>query len=253
MAVLFPKKVPAFSRALGESDDVFDFDTDVLIPAEITVLSSVQVNDVIKTCIVGVGSAQCKALKDAINFSNTQLVKEFNLTLSNQVIMTCSAHKFAGGSLIWLCDSHQNESCYGYGKWTEAVLSSFKLDPNSRIFIFTDAPTSAFQSDSKPIAPFVRALRTPKAASECVDIKSLEPPNILSGFAAALMSRCICDSLPACVLIAYYDNIRASSTDQDIASVIIPILKSTTQLHPYILPIQKSAKITTPNFDQMYI
>ncbi|VDL57720.1 unnamed protein product [Hymenolepis diminuta] len=253
MAVLFPKKVPAFSRALGERDDSFDFDTGHLISAEVSVSSYINVNEIIKAFVIGVGFAQCKALKETVDFSKARIVKEVSISLCNHIIMTCSAHKFDGGSLIWLCDTQQSESCYGFGKWIEALFSSFKLEQNTRIYILADVPTSEFQSDWKFIAPFVRILRTPKAASEYSDIKVLEPPNIISGFAAALMSHCVYESLSACVLITYYDNVRASPTDQDIASMISPILKSTDQLYPYILHNHKLPKLSVQNFDQMYI
>nr|CDS33202.2 Proteasome assembly chaperone 1 [Hymenolepis microstoma] len=184
MAVLFPKKVPAFSRALGESDDGFDFDNDYIVPAEVSASNSIEINENIGTLIIGVGSAQCNALKETLDFSRAQIIAE---------------------------------------------------------------------SDLKPVTPFVRVLRTPKAASEHLDIKVLEPPNIISGFAAALMSHCIYESLSACVLITYYDNVRASSTDQDIAAVIAPILRSTSQLQPYILLHHKPPKLSVQNFDQMYI
>ncbi|KAM7541503.1 hypothetical protein Aperf_G00000037684 [Anoplocephala perfoliata] len=253
MAVLFPKKVPAFSRALGESDDNFDFETDYLISAEVNVLFSSQLDEIIQTCIVGIGSAQCKALSDIIDFSESQKVKEFSLSISKHTIMTCSAHKFPGGSLVWLCDTLQNESCYGFGKWVDTLLSSFKFEQKSCVYILACAATSDFQSDLKPTAPFIRILRTAKASSVCANFKVLEPPNIISGFAAALLSHCIYESLPACVIITYYDNVRASSTDQDIASTIFPILRSFHQLQPYILPSPKPAKSTAQNFDQMYI
>ncbi|VDN98597.1 unnamed protein product [Rodentolepis nana] len=253
MAVLFPKKVPAFSRALGERDDGFDFDSDYLVPTEVSTLQSFKVDEIIRTLIIGVGSAQCNALKETVDFSKAQIISEVSLLLSNHIIMTCFAYKFDGAVLIWLCDTQQSESCYGFGKWIEALLSPFELEKNACIYILSDAPTSEFQSDLKPAAPFVRVLRSPKAASEYLDIKVLEPPNIISGFAAALMSHCIYESLPACVLITYYDNIRASSTDQDIATVISPILRSTNQLQPYILPHHKPPKLSAQNFDQMYI
>lgn len=253
MAVLFPKKVPAFSRALGESDDSFDFETDHLISAEVTVLFSSQMDEMIQTFIIGIGSAQCKALEDIVDFSKSEKVKEIDLSISKHTVMTCSAHKFLGGSLIWLCDTQHNESCYGFGRWIDALLSSFKHNQSSCIYVLTSAPTSEFQSDSKPTAPLIRALRTARASSAYSDVKVLEPPNIISGFAAALMSHCIYESLPACMLITYFDNVRASSTDQDIASMISPILRSFHQLQPYILPNHKPARLTAQNFDQMYI
>lgn len=69
MAALFPKKVPAFTRALGGSDDVSDFEPDSLIEAEVLVTSYTSCSQKVNALIIGIGSAQCEVLSANIDFS----------------------------------------------------------------------------------------------------------------------------------------------------------------------------------------
>ncbi|KAL5112112.1 Proteasome assembly chaperone 1 [Taenia crassiceps] len=240
--------------ATGGSDDVPDFENDLLIEAEILVTSCTSFNQKVKALIIGIGSAQCEILSANIDFSEAVKVKVIDLTVSNRVIMSCSAFVIGQSSVVWLCDTQVRDSCYGFGKWVDALLSSFLLDQDTFIYLLTDSPVSEFQSDFKPSAPFVRTLKTPRASGLCYsDIKSLEPPNIVSGFAAPIMAHCIYHSLPACTFVIYYENLRASPTKSDIFPVLSLILGAIGGLQPFILPDHASTKTTAQNFDQMYI
>ncbi|CDS40961.1 expressed conserved protein [Echinococcus multilocularis] len=254
MAALFPKKVPAFTRALGGSDDVSDLETDLLTEAEVTVTLYTSCNYKVNALLIGIGSTQCEALGANIDFSKATKVKAIDLTISNQVVMSCSAFIFDQSIVIWLCDTQERDSCYGFGKWVDALLSSFSLDQDTCIYLLTDSPASEFQSDSKPVAPFIREIKTPRASGLCYpDIKPLEPPNIVAGFAAPIMAHCIYYSLPACTLIIYYENLRTSLAKSDIFPVISPILGAIEGLRSFILPDHALSKAVAQNFDQMYI
>ncbi|VDK34818.1 unnamed protein product [Taenia asiatica] len=254
MATLFPKKVPAFTRALGGSDDVSDLGTDLLIEADVLVTSYTNCNQKVNALVIGIGSAQCEVLSTNIDFSKAVKAKVIDLTVSNRVVMSCSAFIFGQSSVVWMCDTQERDSCYGFGKWVDALLSSFLLDQDTFIYLITDSPASEFQSDFKPSTPFIRTLKTPRASGLCCpEIKLLEPPNIVSGFAAPIMAHCIYHSLPACILIIYYENLRASPAKSDIFPVLSPILGAIGGLRPFILPDHVSSKATVQNFDQMYI
>ena len=254
MAVLFPKKVPAFSRALGESDGILNSEPDILIEAEVSVPFSTIWKCKINTFIIGIGSAQCDVLNANIDFSKGTKVKVVDISISNRVVMTCSAYVLDGGFLIWLCDTHERDTCYGFEKWVDNLFSSFSFDQNTCVYLLTDAPTSEYLSDHKPPAPFVRALKTPRtSASCCADVKILEPPNIVAGFAAPIMTYCIHRSIPACILITYYENMRAIPFKNDISSMMSPIFISIRDLQPFLLPEHVFNKMTIQNFDQMYI
>ena len=254
MAVLFPKKVPAFSRALGESDEAFYSEPDVLSESELLIPFSIKWEAKINTLIIGVGSAQCEVLSAIVDFSKGTKVRMVNFSISNRVVVSCSAFAFGCGSLIWLCDTQERDTCYGFEKWVNALFSSFSFDHNACIYVLTDAPTSEYLSDFKPSAPFMRALKTPRAfASLCADVKLLEPPNIVAGFAAPIMTYCIYRSLPACVLIIYYENLRASPAKNDISAMVSPILSSVKEFQPFLLNDYASSRSAAHNFDQMYI
>ncbi|VDM31889.1 unnamed protein product [Hydatigera taeniaeformis] len=254
MATLFPKKVPAFTRALGGNDDIFDSETDLPVEAEVAVTFSVNFNQRISVLVFGIGAAQCEVLSANIDFSKAVKMRVVDLTVSNQIVMSCSAFMFDQKIVIWLCDTQERDSCYGFRKWVDTLLSSFLLDQNSCIYILTDSPASEFQSDFKPSTPFIRTLRTPRASGLCFpDVKPLEPPNIIAGFASPIMAHCIYHSLPACVLIVYYENLRTSLAKTDIFPVLIPILAAIGELRPFILSDGISGRPTAHNFDQMYI
>ncbi|KAL7061833.1 hypothetical protein AAHC03_0764 [Spirometra sp. Aus1] len=64
MAVLFPKKVPAFSRALGEVDDAFDDEPSSLndIHAKLSLEELQQISGVIENVIIAIGGLCCEVL-----------------------------------------------------------------------------------------------------------------------------------------------------------------------------------------------
>uniref|UniRef100_A0A0X3PKT0 Proteasome assembly chaperone 1 n=1 Tax=Schistocephalus solidus TaxID=70667 RepID=A0A0X3PKT0_SCHSO len=210
MAVLFPKKVPAFSRALGEVDDAFDDEPSFLNDIRLNIsVEELQKNPgVIDNVIIVIGGVCCEFLTCHYQFTNMSKVKTINFTPSEMPVIECTAFLYESSTIVWLCHIKEDSDVFGLANLVENLLSSFSVNEQSAFYVFTSEYSRRFQFQSfSPKLPFVRRLHTSRFECRQVDqnIPMLEQPNVISGFAGEIMSRLTCRRYAACLYILFYD------------------------------------------------
>lgn len=254
MAVLFPKKVPAFSRALGEVDDCFDLEEETHLDSEVVENEFVPFTNVVKFSIIAVGPCQCDVLKSALKFSESTLLKEICVMLSGLPIAKFCAYLFGPSTVVWLCETRESDVYLGPTSWTDRLLSSFSYADSSRMFILTEQPSSSFRGPPVSTVPFTRVLRSSNSNDPCCEnVTLLEQPNIISGYPAELLTRCVYRGIFACLFITYYQNVCGSSAKGDVFVTTAALLSSIEEFKPFRdLRTMVKEKQTT-SCDQMYI
>lgn len=254
MAVLFPKKVPAFSRALGEEDDMFDCEPARLDEAKCVLSHLIEFKGPVDEVIVAVGPIECNFVQSRLHFQNSNKVAECKVTLSGSPSIQCEAHSFGSSSIVWLCNFQELDDCFGLREWATKLLSSFCLTESVSIIVLTSDSATFFQHGIRPPSPFLRKLGTYNAIN-LSNVPELEQPNIISGPSAEIMMRCVFLNLPANIIINFHDQQCGDRAPEEAVSANSPILSSLRGLRDFLVPqneIHKGQKMCS-RFEQMYI
>ncbi len=254
MAVLFPKKVPAFSRALGETDDCFDCEQDPSGDVTIKQNQISSINNPITELFIGIGRNQCDSLKAVLDFSQGKLLADLNVQLSGFPLIQCNAFQFGSSCVVWLCEASECENYLGSQSWVDSLLSSFSYSDTVSVSILTEKPSSCFQGSAQFAPPFMGVLKTPNASpANCTDLKAIEQPNIISGIAADVMTRCFYRGFSTCLYVTYYENLRGSSVKNDVLTTTLALLTSMPELEIFCLKDHTLLTKNCSTFEQMYI
>ncbi|VDN32968.1 unnamed protein product [Dibothriocephalus latus] len=212
MAVLFPKKVPAFSRALGEVDDAFDEEPSFLnnIHTSLSFEELQNVPEMINNVIIGIGDICCEFLTCHCQCANMSKVKIIKFTPPESPVVECTAFLCESSIIVWLCHTKEDDNVFGLSNLVESLLSSFSVNEHCAFYIFSSEYSHRSQFPSfapKLRSPFVRKLHTSRFECRHVDqnIPMLEQPNVISGFAGELLSRLTYRRYAGCLYILFYD------------------------------------------------
>ncbi|VDP96476.1 unnamed protein product [Echinostoma caproni] len=226
----FLKRIPAFSRALGEWESDEDSETEKCLNEELAcvgsedkpvVLSHVFHNLTVKNVLIGIGPLQTAFVTCAYQLSNENMIAVISYrvpgfgstqkTIPTQVRL--HYHPTAsGGTVCVLIPASKQIPHANQKKLVQLIMDSIlNSSSGSRgdilATILCTEPICQFQSRTPPDSPsFVRILTTqnlekPKDDLQCAH---LEQPNIISGLAAEFLTWNKLHSVPASLYVLFY-------------------------------------------------
>ncbi|CAL8101320.1 unnamed protein product [Calicophoron daubneyi] len=263
----FSKHVPAFSRALGDSDSDYEFDIEQEAERRSLFFTSSGSCEDAKTAfqgkichnlIIAVGPLQATFITCALHLSPHELLGRFSY-LSPKFggqQQSCTNFgllyhlpKLADGTFVVTLPQSKQMIDYTQRDAVENIMNAWALSADGmkrlpEITILCSQPVYQFQSLFPPESvPFNCLLQTScKKPPTSVPFKLLQPPNIVSGFPAEFLTWCNLHSFPANLIVSFHDlcedPVYAWYSVKGIFKTLFPLSQSLHAFH--IMPTEWS-------------
>lgn len=223
------KRIPAFSRALGEWESDEESDTDIGLEenfpcvgpvGKLVSLSHVFEQITVKNVLIGIGPLQTAFITCGYQLTKENLVAVISYsvpgfggtkkTVENQVHLHHNPG-VGGGTLFVLIPASKQIPHVNLRRVAQFIMgslfcSSDNLHRNLQVTILCTQPVYQFQSHSLPHVPsFIRILATEQLEKpKDAQWDWLEQPNIVSGQAAEFLTWCKIHSVSAVLYVLFY-------------------------------------------------
>jgi len=251
MATFFGEVVTASSRALDEDEDYDDDDDlayedeeDERIHQELQEKREVQLNWGPGISAGDSGTVPCSNVIIAVGHNATNFLSAYVL---NSVAWeeaghtsvwkegkTAVFHRYKDNTSVLICQVTNYVPEDQLFQWTDKVLGCLQKAGLS-VTVLSDSPVSDYKTTdmvySSSSAPFLRCLRTSTSRSQAL-CRPLEPPNIITGLPAAVLSQCQIHHIPAVVYQCYTDVITPDSITMETYKPLLSSLSKVVKLNP---------------------
>ncbi|KAA3682238.1 uncharacterized protein DEA37_0012264 [Paragonimus westermani] len=222
----FLKRIPAFSRALGEldsdEDDSINESTEVddfLDVAGVPVDFERVVSDLsFKHIIVSIGPIQTAFISGALCVTKEHLIAKlpFILPIYSGADKTARTYAFVyfvspseKSTLIitlpYVRDNIHHSQKVVVDKLLHQIVSSGQTGSGPDLLVLCTREVHEYRASSVPSESFVRVIHSdPRENDQSLPFPKLEQPNILSGFPAEFFTYAILRSIRSMLLVLYY-------------------------------------------------
>ncbi|XP_028824930.1 proteasome assembly chaperone 1 [Denticeps clupeoides] len=159
----------------------------------------------------------------------------------------CLIYQQKGNASVLICQCLSYVAEDQLFQWTDKIFACLPKRGLS-VLVLSDSPVAEYKTPNYingSSTPFLRALKT-SAYKEALRCPLLEQPNIVTGLAAAVLSHCEVQGVPAVLYQCYSDMIVPDSVTMEAYRVALMLLSKTVKLEscPNADVLQKVSRVT---------